>query len=191
MFDYFAILVSIIFGLTLTHVLRGLARSIQSRRNCRIYWPQVGWSAVVVLFVLAAWWGMYWWRGLSDWHFTWFMFLACYAITAFMWAYMLYPQEMPEHIDFEQFFHDNRRPFFGFMLAYVLLDVPEVMVKAGFGLRPVPPGYSLLISGLALNAVIGLATGNRRMHAVLPIAALALVLGFELLPGIGHIAGMR
>lgn len=188
MFDYFGVFVSIIFGLALTHVLRGLAHLIQLRRSCRVYWPQVMWSLVLVLFFAAAWWGMSWWRGLTDWHFTWFVFLAFYAINAFMWAYMLYPQEFPERMDGEAFFHGNRRPFFLFMLAFNLLDIPEVMVKAHYGLRPVPAGYSLLQFCLCSVAVVGLATDNRRVQAALPVVALATVLGYELLPAIGHIA---
>jgi hypothetical protein len=169
-------------------VLRGLAHLIQLRRSCRVYWPQVLWSLVLVLFFAAAWWGMFWWRDLSDWHFTWFLFLASYAITGFMWAYMLYPQEFPERIDGEGFFHGNRRPFFIFMFAYMMLDIPEVIVKAKLGLRPVPPAYPLLQACLCGVALAGLVTDNRKVHAALPLVALASVVGYELLPAIGHIA---
>ena len=36
MFDYFGILVSIILGLALTHLLRGIAKQILTRRTVRI-----------------------------------------------------------------------------------------------------------------------------------------------------------
>jgi hypothetical protein len=65
MFDYFAVLVSVILGLALTHVLRGLAKVIQVRRDCRIYVPQIVWTINVVFFVLAAWWGMFWFSFLT------------------------------------------------------------------------------------------------------------------------------
>jgi hypothetical protein len=37
MFDYFGILVSIILGLALTHLLRGIAKQILMRHTVRIY----------------------------------------------------------------------------------------------------------------------------------------------------------
>jgi hypothetical protein len=104
MFDYFAVLVSVILGLALTHVLRGLAKILQLRRRCRIYGPHLLWSVNVVVWVLTTWWGMFWWKNLSDWTFTWFLFIATYAIAFFIWSYMLYPPEVRENLDFESFF---------------------------------------------------------------------------------------
>ena len=92
-FDYFGVLISVIFGLALTHLLRGLGRLIQMRHESRAYWVHIVWTINVVMFVLAVWWGMYWWKGLQDWTFGWFLFVSGYAISVFMWSYALYPAE--------------------------------------------------------------------------------------------------
>lgn len=102
--DYFGVLISVILGLALTHVLRGLGRIIQMRHEVRSYWVHIVWAINVVIYVLAIWWSMYYWKGLEDWNFEWFFFIAGYAIAVFMWAYMLFPAEFPAGVDFNAFF---------------------------------------------------------------------------------------
>ena len=80
MFDYFGVLISVIFGLALTHLLRGLGRLIQKRHETRLYWVHIVWTINLVLFVLAIWWGMYWWKGLQDWTIGLFAFISGYAV---------------------------------------------------------------------------------------------------------------
>ena len=53
MFDYFGVLISIILGLALTHLLRGLAKLIQMRHEVEPYWVQIVWTLTVTIFVLA------------------------------------------------------------------------------------------------------------------------------------------
>jgi len=187
MFDYFGVLVSVIFGLALTHILRGLGKLLQLRSQCRAYVPHLLWCFNVVLTVLGAWWGMFWWRNLADWTFDWFVFLSLYAIAQFVWAYMLFPPELSEHMDCRSFFFDNRRWFFGLAIIVSLMDIPEVLVKARLGLRPMPAQYPLVISALIGIGFVGLLSSNRRVHAALPIAWFAVLYGYELLSAIHRI----
>jgi len=190
MFDYFGVLVSVILGLALTHILRGLAKLLQLRRQCRPYFPHVLWSFNAILYVLGAWWGMFWWRNLADWTFDWFLFITLYAIVQFVWSYMLYPPEIAEHTDFRVFFFDNRKWFFRLLIIASLMDIPEVLVKAKLGLRPMPPQYPLVISALIVIAVGGLISSNRRVHAALPVAWFAVFYGYELMSSIHRIASV-
>jgi|ERR1019366_2717403 hypothetical protein len=178
MFDYFGVLISIILGLALTHLMRGLGRIIQMRHETRSYWVHIVWTINVVIFILAIWWGMYWWKGLMDWTVEWFFFIAMYAVTIFMWAYVLFPAEFAPGVDFEAFFYANRRWFFGLQTVVVLMDLPETLKKAAMHLRPVPSQYLYVIAGLVLISVVGLITERRRVHAVLCIAWLFTILSY-------------
>src|SRR3954471_11689956 len=94
MFDYLGVLLSIIMGLALTHVLLGFVKLIQMRRSVRPYWVQIVWSVSMLLYVLAIWWGMYWWRHLEVWHFEEFVGLTGYSIVLFMASAMLFPMKI-------------------------------------------------------------------------------------------------
>lgn len=80
MFDYFGVLISLIMGLALIHLLRGAVRLIQMRHDVHPCWVHIVWTINCVFFVLAIWWGMFWWRELHDWTVGWFYCIAAYAI---------------------------------------------------------------------------------------------------------------
>jgi hypothetical protein len=178
MFDYFGILISIIFGLALTHLLRGLGRIIQLRRETQIYWVHVVWVLNGVLFVLAIWWGMYWWKGLQTWSVEWFFFIAGYAVAIFMWVYVLFPSEFEPGINFETYFYENRRWFFGIQTGMFLMDIPETTQKSAMHLRATPEQYPVVIIGFLIMSVVGFFTANRRVHAVLCVGWLVLFLAY-------------
>lgn len=43
-FDYFGVLISVIMGLALTHLLRGLGRLMQLRYQAQPYWVHIVWT---------------------------------------------------------------------------------------------------------------------------------------------------
>ena len=190
MFDYFGILISVILGLALTHALRGLSRLIQMRHIVRPYWVDIVWTFNVVVFVLAIWWGMYWWRSLHEWTTGWFYFIAAYAIVIFDGASMLYPAEYPDGLDFEQYFFSNRRWFFGLQTAVCLMDIPETLEKGAAHLRAVPEQYSLLTAVLLAISLAGIFTSKPRVHAVLCLTWTFATLGYSVfIPLMSRIVG--
>ncbi len=178
MFDYCAVLIAVILGLALIHPLRGLAKLMQMRHEVRAYWVHVVWTFNVIIWVVAIWLGMFWWRGLQELTTPWYLFLIAYAAMQFMWAAILYPPEFSGQMDFEHLFYANRYWFFGIQSVVVLMDIPETLVKAAKHLRPMPTEYPYLISGLLIVCATALLTSNRRVHALLSVAWLLLILGY-------------
>jgi hypothetical protein len=169
---------------------RGLAKLIHSRREIRPYWVHIVWTFNVIIFVLAIWWGMYWWRGLEQLSAQWFYFLVAYAILQFMWAAMLYPPEFSHGMDFEDYFFSNRRWFFGIQLAVLLTDIPETLVKGAEHLRAVPKEYPFLIAALLAISVVAMLSSRRRVHEVLCLAWLLGTLGYTFfIPLMSRIGG--
>jgi hypothetical protein len=177
-FDYFAVLISVILGLALIHPLRGLAKLIQMRREITHSWVHIVWTFNVIIYVLGIWAGMFWWRGLQELTIEWFFFLIGYAILQFMWAAMLYPPEFSRGMDFQNYFLSNRYWFFGIQLAVVLTDIPETLVKGAKHLRAVPKEYPLLISALLAISVVALLSSKRQVQGLLGITWLLVILGY-------------
>ncbi len=42
------------------------------RHEVEPYWVQVIWTVTVTMFVLAIWWGMFWWKDLEHWNIEYF-----------------------------------------------------------------------------------------------------------------------
>jgi len=187
MFNYLGVLLSVILGLALTHLLFGVARVIEMRATVRPYWVQVVWAANVLMFVLAVWWGMFFWHQLAEWHFDKFLYLVAYAIVLFMFAAVLFPTSLPEQFDPEEYFFANRRWFFGLFALALLLDVPETLTKQVAGLRSMPVEYKVLIPFSLTLAVTGYLSSNRRVHGVIAIAFLLAMIAYETLTSLNRI----
>jgi len=187
MFDYLAILICIILGLALTHLLIGASRLIQLRHGVRLYWVHLAWTFNVIVYVLALWWGMFWWKHLQVWTVQEFFFLAFYTIVVFLLASMLFPHECGEGHDCEAHFFRNKNWFFGILIAALLLDIPETLFKSLDGLRGVPREYFLFLPAVTLIGIVGLWSGNRKVHATLPLLWLAAMIAYETATSIDRI----
>ena len=169
MFSYLGVLIAVILGLTITHLIIGLSKLIQMRRSVRVYWVHVVWTGNVLIYVLALWWGMFWWNGLLDWTFEKFLFITVYAIVLFFMAALLYPFEFVEGMDFEEYFFDNKNWFFAIFLTATLLDVVETVWKGIIGLRPVPAQYVFYIPVCLALGLTALVSSRRKIQAFVAV----------------------
>lgn len=187
MFDYLAVLISVVLGLAVTHVLTGISGAINRRERHRPDWIQMWWGINVLAYVLAVWWGMYWWKQLNIWTVQEFAFLTGYAIVLFMMASLLFPWEGGEGSAAQPALWRNRRWFFAMLIAADLIDIPETAAKQVDGLRAVPPQYWVVVPALLAISVTGWLTERRSVHAVLAPAWLAVLVGYEVFSAIDQI----
>src|SRR6476469_4318805 len=181
MFDYLAVLISVVLGLAVTHALTGASEAINRRRTVTPDWMQLFWALNVVLYVLALWWGMYWWHHLTSWTVQTFFFLTGYAVILFLLSSALFPGEA------EGGFIANRRWFFGLLIAAHLLDIPETAAKQLDGLRAVPTPYLIVAPAFLTIAAAGWWSPSRRVHAVLAPAWLAVLISYEVFSSLERI----
>ena len=187
MFDYLAVLISVVLGLAVTHVLTGISGAINRRDRMRPDWIQIWWGVNVLAYVLAVWWGMYWWKHLTVWTVQSFAFLTGYAIVLFMMASLLFPWEGGEGSAAIPALWRNRHWFFGMLLAAHLIDIPETTAKQVEGLRAVAGQYWFAAPAFLAIAIAGLVTQKRRVHAVLAPAWLAVLVSYEVFSALDQI----
>ena len=177
-FEYLGVFISVIFGLGVTHILAGLSKMIHDRETIHVYWVHVVWSINVLVLMLAVWWGMFWWSTLEQWSFFQFLYIVFYAITLFLLSGILYPWDQPKNYDFKTHFIRNRGWFFGIQFVGWLIDIPETTMKAGEGLRGLPPVYVGFVSALLLLCATGAITKNLKLHAALCILWSVIVVSY-------------
>ena len=107
----------------------------------------------------------------------------------FFLSSLLYPWDMANDIDVREHFFGNRTWFFGVLLVAWGIDVLATLVKADVGVRPVPTGYFGFIGIQMLIAIIGIASRNRIVHAILPTSFLVIVLSLVLFSAQNQISG--
>ena len=84
-FEYVAVLVSIIVGLALTQILRGVGRMVTTRDGPRAYWVHLIWTLYFFLLIVMFW----WWEfrlGTVEWSLGLYIVVILYAICSFLSA---------------------------------------------------------------------------------------------------------
>jgi hypothetical protein len=187
-FEYLGVLLSVVMGLGMTHVLIGISKMIHHRDTVRVYWVHLWWAVNVLVYVIAIWWGMFWWSSLNEWSFFNFLFVILYAIALFLLASLLFPWDLPEDFDPESHFYAHRRWFFGILFIAWCIDVPETVFKAQVGLRALPTAYLGWATVILVLAATAAWTDSKRFHAFYAVFWLVWVLGFLSLSTLNLIA---
>jgi hypothetical protein len=178
LFEYLGVLISVVMGLGITHLLIGTSKVIQQRESIRAYWVHTVWTVNILVYILAIWWGMFWWSGLTEWTFYHFLFVTLYAVALFLLAAMLYPWDFPTDFDFKEYFFKNRAWFFGIQFVAWCIDVPETTFKGGAGLREPPEHYFFFVASMLGLSLVGAITSNRRYHQFYALFWLFFLLGY-------------
>jgi len=122
-FEYLSVLISIIFGLGLTHILTGSISAIYARRVSEIH---LVYTAFVLVILVLDWWVAFSWRNHPHWSFEAFLLLVFWSISNFVMAITLYPPSTSGSVEF-----DSHRGWF--LWSFVLMSVFDVAQTAASG----------------------------------------------------------
>ena len=179
-FEYTAVLTSIIIGLGIAHLLRGIAGLIQHPEQARVYWIHLLWVGYL-FFTLVFWW---WWEfrlgTLEAWTFQIYLFVVMYAFLLFLASALLFPVSMEGYAGFRDYFYSRRRWFFGLVALTYIVDVGDTLIKGQGHLAALGSEYvltSLLQFALCLVAMW---TRNARFHGTFAIAMFAYQVSWAL-----------
>jgi len=177
LFDYLAVLLSVILSLALAYLALGFGSLIQMRRSVRPYWVQIIWSIAAILYIVGFWWDAFRWRHLADWEIYEFLFLIGSAVAIFLMSSLLFPQNISDGLRFEKHFFDNRQWFFGLLgLALIL----EGLAKVSAGMQTLRLDYLLFLPFALALAALGWATSDPRVHRIIAPAFVVVQAGYLL-----------
>ena len=124
-FEYVAVLVSIIVGLALTQILRGVGRMVTTEDGPRPYWVHLVWTLYFFLLI-----GMFWWwefrLGTVEWSLGLYIVVIVYATLLFFVSLVIQPSDTRKITDYKDYFFSNRRWIFGLLIA-IWLCIPLVI----------------------------------------------------------------
>ena len=120
-FEYVAVLVSIIVGLALTQILRGVGRMVTTKDGPRAYWVHLVWTLYLFLLIVMFW----WWEfrlGTVEWSLGLYIVVILYATLLFFVSLVIQPSDTERITNFKDYFYSNRRWIFGLLIAIWLWD---------------------------------------------------------------------
>ena len=173
---FLSVIVSIILGLSITELLQGLSELINERERVRFYWPVVGWSVLLLIIDVQAWWAMFDYRNRHHWTFLQFATVLLEVIFLYLLAALALPNCSGEAvIDLRANYFKHKTWFFGFVLL-LLLDslLKTFVISAGL------PGHLDLGFHLVwiTTALIAMVIDSDWYHKALLYFSYALILTY-------------
>lgn len=147
-FEYISVFVSIIFGISVTHIMAGVMRSFyRGERDETI----LVLTAFLFLVLILNWWVSYTWRDEAIWSFERFLIILVWAVAHYVAAITLYP---PLASGDEQPFTRRRHWFLWAFFGIAITDLMQAWAKGEL----LDPWYYLpFVSHYAVLALIGIA----------------------------------
>lgn len=172
-FEYIAVLTSIIIGLGITQLLRGVARLIQHPGRYPVYWVHLLWVASMFFNMIFWWWWEFRLNEIENWTFQLYFFVVFYAFVFYLTCALLFPRDIDEYGDFKTYFFSRHTWFFGLLGFSIVIDVGDSWLKgsehfSNLGLEYIiatPVKFGLITMAMFLK--------NERFHATLAIVFLA------------------
>ncbi len=171
-FEFLMVLVSIIIGLGLAEILRGVARYIRNRDSVAGYWVHT--VAVILVFValLQQWWEIWGLQVYTDWSFLGLLMMLTGPTGLFLIAYLLFPQPVAG-ASFRAYYYGAMRPIW--WIAVLTVTLATLFRPIVFGLDLFVIDNATSIGSFVAFSILGLST-NRILHALLVPALLASML---------------
>ncbi len=172
LFPHIRIVMGMVVGLGITRLLMGVAGLIQHPARAKISLIHLLWALSVLIELVLFWWWEFALYEVTDWSFGIFAFLIFYAITLFLMAALLFPDNIADYDGWEDFFLKRRHWFFAIFGLTFLLDIVDTIIKGEPYFDTLGLEYLVQVPiGLAL-AGIAIWTNNRRYHLGLVIVHL-------------------
>jgi hypothetical protein len=178
-FDYLSVLFSVIMGLALTQILQGYRALMLARSRVKVFWPALIWSALVVLIVAGAWWGMFAMRTFNHWTFAMYAAVVVQITLIYLIAGLTIPDIPPEGpVDMRAMYFAHKGWFFGLLALAVPATYLKDYVTTGHISSVANAAFLASFFGLAVIAAV---IKWRWFHWLLALFSVAAIVAYTAL----------
>lgn len=172
-FNYLSVLISLILGLAITQVLKGIRGLMHARMRLRMYWPTVLWAILVVVIAVQAWWAMFGLRAHGDWTFVQFSVVLAQTIVVYLLAALVLPDIFGnEVVDLREHYDGQRRWFFALIVVLIVTSLGKNLILDGTWPRPLDLAFHLVF---AVAGIAGATIAVPRFHKALALFGVAII----------------
>lgn len=175
-FEYIAVLTSIIIGLGMAQLLSGVTRIIQHPEHAKPYWIHLCW--VFYMFVYAVFW--WWWEfelgAIKEWTFGVYLFVIFYAFLVFLMCSLLFPKDFSGYDGFKGYFYAKRAWFFGVLASTEIIGLGDTAIKGMTYFHGLGVQYVIALAATVTLSVVAIFTRNEKFHAVFAVVAISYLI---------------
>jgi hypothetical protein len=171
-YQHVVVVMSIVLGLSLTQLLKGLAQLYRTRNRVRPYWLHTAWVVLLIFFSLLLWWLFWNYRSIEEWSFFRFIVYLSPMIVFYFLTSIVIPDPSDPVTNYKEYYFSSRFGFFGtFALQVVLAHTAGVVVR---GLSLLDPSNLFRLATVVL-LLIAMRSTSERVHGVI-VALCAIVM---------------
>lgn len=131
-FNYLSVLLSIILGLAITQILKGVRGVALARARVVPYWPTFVFAGLLFFINVQAWWAMFGLREVRVWTFAMFVIVLLQTTAQYLAAALVLPDFFGEEtVDLRTHYYAHHRLFFGIFVAMLLISLAKSYVTEG------------------------------------------------------------
>lgn len=156
--------ISLIFGLSVAHLLRGLVRVVQHPEFRPVYPVHLAWVASTFLFVVHFWWWEINIATITHWTFPLYLFLISYSSLFYFLCVLIFPDALGPHVDYRAYFHAERKWIFGLLAVIFVVDVFDALVKGRPHLASLGGEYQVATIARIALCFVAMHTASERFH---------------------------
>ena len=173
LFPHIRIVMGTVIGLGITRLLMGAAGLVQHPDRARLSPLHLLWAGSILVELIFFWWWEFALFEIEDWTFGIFFFIITYAVTLFLVAALLFPDNISEYEGYEDFFLQRRHWFFGLFAATFAFDLIDTLIKGEALWERFRMEYYFQVPIGILLCGIAIWTASRRFHLTLVTVHLA------------------
>ena len=172
-FEYIAVLTSIIIGLGMAQLLLGLTRLIQHPEVAKPYWVHLCWVFYMFLYAVFWWWWEFQLGAITEWTFGVYLFVILYAFLVFLLCSLLFPANFSGYDGFKDYFYSKRAWFFGVLCFSEVIGWGDTAIKGMEYFASLGPQYVIASSSTIVLSAVAIFSRNEKFHAIFAVAAVA------------------
>lgn len=177
LYSHIKVLFSILLGLGVSHILRGLARIVQHPKQYRVYWVHLVWSLFLFLYLIHFWWWEFRLRQVA-WTFPVYFFITLYATLIYVLCTLLFPDEMSDYKGFREYFYSRKSWFFSLLALLFAGDIGDTLVKGLAYFRAVGPLYYFRTISCVVLSLIAIKVDNPKFQSAFAVFAVLSEIAF-------------
>lgn len=180
-FEYIIVLISVVAGLGIVHLLRGVAGFLTERDRLKPFWLHLLWTWNVFQFIVFFWWFVWRWSQVSEWQLLLFFFILLYATALYLMCAVLFPPvSSSSKVDFRDVYYENRAVFFLLWVATMLIDIVDTTWKISMGREPIGIVHQLIWAVTIGSSLVAAKVRQPIFHAVWGLTFLGMMTYVEM-----------
>ncbi|UIJ45125.1 hypothetical protein LZK98_19095 [Sphingomonas cannabina] len=166
------VVMSIILGLGITTLLKGVAAIIVHPKRYRWSWIHMSWVVWTLVSIVTFWWWEFRLAEVARWTFGSYLFVIAYCSCFFMLSALLFPEDVQEYGSYEGYLLERRAWFFGLIALMTLMDLADTSLKGASRWHALGWLYPMHIAVMLAVAGLGAWLKDKQAQLVLALAAL-------------------